>query len=196
MSVRLRLIIGIPFFALMFFYLGLRVYSRVSLLEYSLRGWNAEWRDGRVVIASVIPGSPAIGVLLKGDVVGAFWSERRDETPLVTPDYWRVPPGTRYKLTVSRDGQSLELPLQTTRIPFGGPSSGALYFFYMLTFLLFIATGVTVFLLKPGDEQAWLLALILTTPVALFTLNFVYLNLPGWIHLAALLTQTLATVFF
>jgi GAF domain-containing protein len=137
MSVRLRLIIGIPFFALMFFYLGLRVYSRVALQDYSLRGWNAEWRDGRAVIADVIPNSPATGVLRKGDVVVAFWSERRDATPLVTPDYWRVPPGTRYKLTVSRDGQSLELPLQTTRIAFGGPSSGALYFFYMLTFLAF-----------------------------------------------------------
>jgi serine phosphatase RsbU (regulator of sigma subunit) len=196
MSVRLRLIIGIPFFSLMFFYLGLRVYSRVALQEYSLRGWNAEWRDGRVVIADVIPNSPATGVLRKGDVVVAFWSERRDATPLVTPDYWRVPPGTRYKLTVSRDGQSLELPLQTTRIPIAGPSSGALYFFYMLTFLLFITTGVTVFLLRPGDEQAWLLALMLTTPVALLTLNIGYVQLPRWIYLAALLTQTLATIFF
>jgi serine phosphatase RsbU (regulator of sigma subunit) len=196
MSVRLRLIIGIPFFALMFFYLGLRVYSRVALQDYSLRGWNAEWRDGRVVIADVGTDSPATGVVRKGDVVVAFWSERRDETPLVTPDYWRVPPGTRYKLTVSRDGQPLELPLQTTRIPFGGPSSGALYFFYMLTYLLFITTGVTVFLLRPGDEQAWLLALILTTPVALLALNLTYVQLPRWIYLAASLTQTLATVFF
>jgi serine phosphatase RsbU (regulator of sigma subunit) len=196
MSVRLRLIIGIPFFALMFFYLGLRVYTRVALQEYSLRGWNAEWRDGRVVIADVIPNSPATDVLRKGDVVVAFWSERRDATPLVTPDYWQVPPGTQYKLTVSRDGQSLELPLQTTRISFGGPSSGALYFFYMLTFLLFIITGVTVFLLRPGDEQAWLLALILTTPVALLTFAVGSIQLPRWIYLAASLTQTLATVFF
>src|SRR5215813_11725107 len=196
MSVRLRLIIGIPFFALMFFYLGLRVYTRVALQEYSLRGWNAEWRDGRVVIADVVPNSPATGVLRKGDVVIAFWSERRDATPLVTQDYWRVPPDTRYKLTVSRDGQSLELPLQTTRISFGGPSSGALYYFYMFTFLLFITTGVTVFLLRPGDEQAWLLALILTTPVALLTFAIGSLQPPRWIFLAASLTQTLATVFF
>jgi serine phosphatase RsbU (regulator of sigma subunit) len=196
MSLRLRLIIGIPFFSLMFFYLGLRVYTRVALQEYSLRGWNAEWRDGRVVIADVIPNSPATGVLRKGDVVVAFWSERRDATPLVTPDYWRVPPDTQYKLTVSRDGQLLELPLQTTRISFGGPSSGALYFFYMLTFLLFIITGVTVFLLRPEDEQAWLLALILTTPVALLTFAVGSLQLPRWIYLAASLTQTLATIFF
>ena len=53
MSVRLRLIIGIPLFGLMFFYLGLRISSRIILQEYSLRGWSAELRDGRAVIANV-----------------------------------------------------------------------------------------------------------------------------------------------
>lgn len=196
MSIRSRLIIGIPLFALMFFYLGLRVYTRVALQDYSRRGWNAEWRDGRAAIAEVGPNSPATGVLREGDVVVAFWSERPEATPLATPDYWRVPPGTRYKLTVNRDGQSLELPLQTTRIAFGGPSSGVLYFFYILTLLLFITTGVTVFLLKPDDEQAWLLALMLTMPVALLTLNLGYNQLPRWIYLAASLTRTIATIFF
>src|SRR5262249_21312238 len=61
---------------------------------------------------------------------------------------------------------------------------------------LFITTGVTVFLLRPGDEQAWLLALILTTPVALLTFAIGSLQPPRWIFLAASLTQTLATVFF
>jgi len=180
----------------MFFYLGLRISSRITLQEYSLRGWSAELRDGRAVIANVSANSPATGVLQKGDVVVAFWSERPDATPLVTPDRWRVPPGVRYKLTVSRDGQLLELPLQTTRVPFGGPSSGVIYLFYMLTLLLFIVTGVTVFMLKPGDEQAWLLALMLTTPVALLTLNLEYIPMPRWIYMVALLTQSLATVFF
>lgn len=196
MSVRLRLIIGIPLFGLMFFYLGLRVYSRITLQEYSLRGWSAELRDGRAVIANVSANLPATGVLRKGDVVVAFWSERPDATPLITPDRWRVPPGVRYKLTVSRDGQLLEAPLQTTRVPFGGPSSGVIYFFYLLTLLLFFTTGVTVFALKPGDEQAWLLALMLTTPAALLTLNLEYVPLPRWLYLAALLTQSLSTVFF
>jgi serine phosphatase RsbU (regulator of sigma subunit) len=195
MSVRFRLIIGIPLFALMFFYLCLRVYlGGVAPQEYSRRGWNAERRDGRAVIADVGPNSPATGVVREGDVVIAFWSERPDATPLVTPDYWRVPPGTRYKLTVIREGQSLELPLHTTRISAGGPP-GVLFAFFMLTFLLFIITGVVVFLLKPGDEQAWLLSLMLTTPVALFPLND-YIQLPRWVYLAHFLTQTLATIFF
>jgi serine phosphatase RsbU (regulator of sigma subunit) len=194
MSVRLRLIIGIPLFALMFFYLCLRVYLGVAPQEYSRRGWDAEWRDGGVVITDVGLNSPATDVVRKGDVVVAFWSERPDATSLVTPKFWRVPPDTRYKLTVSRDGQLLELPLRTTRISAGGPL-GVLFLFFMLTFLLFITTGVTVFLLKPGAEQAWLLALMLTTPVALFPLNFEYIQPPRWIYLVALLTQTLSTIF-
>ena len=78
----------------MFFYLGLRISSRITLQEYSLRGWSAELRDGRAVIANVSANSPATGVLQKGDVVVAFWSERPDATPLVTPDRWRVPPAS------------------------------------------------------------------------------------------------------
>ncbi|MGH9937943.1 MAG: hypothetical protein ACREAM_16985, partial [Blastocatellia bacterium] len=179
-------------------YLCLRVYVGVIPQEYSRRGWNAEWRDGSAVIVDVGPDSPATGVVRKGDMVVAFWSERPDATPLVTLDFWRVPAGTRYKLTVSRDGQSLELPLHTIRISAGGPAgegglSSVLFLFFILTFLLFIITGVTVFLLKPGDEQAWLLALMLTTPVALFPLN-IFIQLPGWIYLAALLTQALSTI--
>jgi len=194
MSVRLRLIIGVPLFALMFFYLGLRIYSRIAPQQYSRRGWDAEWRDGRVVIADVGQNSPATGVVRKGDVVVAFRSERRDATPLVTTDLWRVPPGTRYILTVSRDGQSLELPLQTIRINTGGPP-GALFVLFILTFLLYIGAGVTFFHLKPDDEQVWLLALMLTTPVALFPLNLEYVELPMWMRLAASLARALATIF-
>ncbi|MGH9755352.1 MAG: hypothetical protein ACREA2_21445, partial [Blastocatellia bacterium] len=144
MSVRLRLIIGIPLFALMLSYLCLRVYLGVASQEYSRRGWNAEWRDGRAVIKDVGPNAPATGAVRQGDVIVDFWSERPDAMPLVTPDFWRVPPGARYKLTVSRDGQLLELPLHTTRI--SGPPV-VLFVFFMLTFLIFITTGVTVFLL-------------------------------------------------
>jgi serine phosphatase RsbU (regulator of sigma subunit) len=178
----------------MFFYLGLRISSRITLQEYSLRGWSAELRDGRAVISNVSANSPATGVLQKGDVIVAFWSERPDATPLGTPDRWRVPPGARYKLTVSRDGQLLELSFQTTRISVGSPP-GVLFVFFMLTFLLFIGAGVMFFLLKPGDEQVWLLALMLTTPVALFPLNLEYIELPMWARLAASLTRTFATIF-
>ncbi len=194
MRKRLRLALGIPFFALMIFYLLLRAYlGGVAPLEYSRRGWDAEWRDGRAVIANVGTNSPATDVLRKGDVIVALWSELPDSTPMVTEGLWRVPPGTRYKLTVIRDGQSLELALITSRV-FTNMPSGGFFVFFIGVFLLFIITGVTVFLLKPGDDQAWLLALILTTPVALFPLN-IYIQLPGWIDLLAYLAQILSTLF-
>ena len=125
-------------------------------------------------------------------MIVAIWSEYPAATPMVGR-LWQVPPGTRYKMTVSRDGQSLELPLQTTRVYTNVPSGGP-FVFLILTFLLFLGTGVTVFLLKPGDEQAWMLSLMLSAWVALFPLNF-YIQLPRWMFLTALLAQTLSTIF-
>src|SRR5262249_20767752 len=151
MSNNLRLAIGIPFFALVFFHLCLRAYlGGVAPLEYSRRGWDAEWRAGRAVITVVGEGGPAAGVVREAAEVVGFWSERPDSTPLVTPDFWRVPPGTRYTLTVRRSGQSLELPLHTIRIHTGAPQ-GLSFGFFILTFLLFLVAGTTVFLLKPGN---------------------------------------------
>lgn len=192
MSVRLRLIIGIPFFALIFFYLCLRVYlGGVAPSEYSRRGWDVQRKDGRVVI--VVVGQPVTGVLQRGDEIVSLWSERPDATPTITQVYWHVPPGTRYKLTINRAGQLFELPLHTTRIDTNSPD-GAFFVFFIFTFLLFIGAGVTVFLLKPGDEQAWLLALMLTSFTALFPLSL-YLPLPRWVFLAASLTQLVSTIF-
>src|SRR5262249_55375163 len=93
MSERLRLAIGIPFFALMFFYLCLRVYlGGVAPSEYSRRGWVAEWKDGRIVVVGVGENSPATGVLREGDVIVAIWSDLPSATPLVAPSMWRGPP--------------------------------------------------------------------------------------------------------
>src|SRR5262245_19272518 len=171
MSIRLRLAVGIIFFALMFFYLCLRAFlGGVAPQQYSRRGWVAEWRDGRAVVVSVGMNSPATGVVREGDMIDAIWSERPDATPLVmpgswrkrlrteaeewreaatplvTPGLWRVPPGTRYKLTVSRDGQSLEFSLHTSRV-FTNMPSGWLFVFVTLTFLIFLSAGAIVFLL-------------------------------------------------
>src|SRR5262245_66531461 len=110
----------------MFFYLCLRVYlGGVAPSEYSRRGWNAERQDGRIVVVGVGENSPATNVVQEGDVIVAIWSERPSATPLVAPGLWRVPPGTQFKLTVSRDWHSAGIPLSThrilTKIPSGGP---------------------------------------------------------------------------
>lgn len=194
MSIRLRLAVGIPFFALMFFFLCLRAYlGGIAPQHYSRRGWSSEWRDGRAVITIVAENSPATGVVHEGDVIVAIWSEYPAATPMIGR-LWQVPPDTRYKMTVIRDGQSLELLLQTTRVYTNMPSGWPLVFL-ILTFLLFLGTGVTVFLLKPGDEQAWTLSLMLSAWVALFPLNF-FIQLPRWICVIALLAQTLSPIFY
>jgi len=195
MSIRSRLAVGIPFFALMFIYLCLRAYlGGIAPQQYSRRGWSSEWRDGRAVIASVLVNSPATGVLREGDVIVAISSENPALTRLVAPVLAQVPPGTQYKMVVSRDGQTLEAQLHTTTIYTNAPTGWA-FILFMLTLLLFLGAGVTVFLLKPDDEQAWMLALISATPITVFPLN-PSLPMPWWMFFTALLAQTLTPIFY
>src|SRR5690242_14939611 len=123
MSKRQRIAIGIPFFALMLGYWVVRVYlGGIAPTQYSRRGWNAEPRDGRIFITVVGENSPATGVITVGDEVVSSWSERPGSMLVTTPSFWRVPPGTRYRLTIRHSGALRELSLQTTPIQTGGPS--------------------------------------------------------------------------
>jgi serine phosphatase RsbU (regulator of sigma subunit) len=193
-SKRARILLGVPFLALMLFHLLLRFYlGVVAPHEYSRRGWNAETRNGHVVLTVVGEDSPLANVLREGDEILSFWSERPHATPLTTPDFWRVPEGTRYKLTIKRGGQIQDLALATRPLGVGSQSSVSAIFLN-LTFLLFLVTGAAVFLLKPDDEQAWLLALMLTSFTALFPLN-IYLLLPRWMVAVSHLAMLLSTIF-
>lgn len=194
MSKRWRLALGLPFFALMLCHVGMRVYlGSLALEQYSRRGWNAAQRDGRTIITQVGGASTATGVLQQGDEIVALWSERPEATSALEQSYWRVPPGTRYTLTVRREGQVLELPFVTTRLRPEGPQ-GVFLLAVALTCLIFIVTGAAVFLLKPDDRQAWLLSLMLSALVALLPLNL-FIQQPRWAFYLALLAQSASTIF-
>ncbi|MGH9855450.1 MAG: hypothetical protein ACREBD_36910, partial [Blastocatellia bacterium] len=168
MTIRQRRLLGALFFALMFGHLGVNVYSvwrGLLQLTGSSDGWVARLLpDGRAEIASVDPGGPAT-VLRPGDEFVSLNGLTLRDDPRIRSNNQHVPPGTHYKIVVRRQGRVLEFDLVTVAHPL---SRWLTPIADILSQLLFLLTGLIVFLLKSGDRQAWLLALMLGSFTGLF----------------------------
>ena len=162
-----RLILGSLFFALLFFYFGVRIYF-VFFHVGSYDGWFGEQRGmaAPVLITRTDPNGPAT-VLQPGDEMLAINGITPKQDPSIMGFASRVPPGTTHTMTVRRNGQELSFRLTTAENPPKEVDWGQR--FYILINLIFLFTGLFVFLLKPANEQAWLLALMLGTCIALNT---------------------------
>lgn len=164
MNKRLRLIIVLLFFALMFTYAGLNAYQTLRL-NRSYTGWEAVSSGERVLIKRVFPNGPAASVLRDGDELIYFNGRPiRDASSAIITS---LSPGTAYTLGVMREGQEHEFNLRTVPVPF----SVWLTLFALTALLpaIGLSTALTVFLLKPFDKQALLVALlfgVLVPPLA------------------------------
>jgi phosphoserine phosphatase RsbU/P len=164
-----RLILGGLFFALMFFYLGATLYFHVFEVG-SYTGWNGYSKDGRHFYTSRTDPTGPTAALREGDEILAINGVHpaQDFSVLELPD--RVPPGTPFTMTVSRNGQVLTLRSHTAPFPPGKyPYDDKDRRWLLLNWLLFLTTGLVVLLLKPDNRQAWLLALMLGTFVGTIT---------------------------
>lgn len=162
-----RFIFGLVIFALLFFYLGVRVYF-VFIHAGSYDGWTARQNpaNGIVFISSVDPNGPATALRL-GDEFLALNGITRAQDPNILDYNRRVPPGTRYQILVRRNGQEISIPLQTVEVSQRRDNFGERA--YIFINLIFLLTGLVVFLLKSDNKQAWLLALTLGTFIGLNT---------------------------
>src|SRR5215475_6086343 len=158
MTKKLKLISGVLFLALMCANIGANLYeSLAEQFKYSQRGWEAKEEDGKPIIWTVDADGPA-AALRVGDEVVSLNVEPQGACRLINRRECAARPGTTYKLTVRRGGRTLEFDLATAAIPLSG------WFFDLamhLVSLVFPLTGLAVFLLKPDNKQAWLLALML-----------------------------------
>jgi sigma-B regulation protein RsbU (phosphoserine phosphatase) len=180
MTKKLKLISGVLFFALMSANIGAVFYeSWAEQFTCSQRGWEAKEVDGKPVIWTVDADGPA-AALRVGDEVISLEVEPRGACPLINKRECAAPQGTIYKLTIRRGGRTLEVDLVTAAKPLSGWFYG---FIFNLASLIFPVTGLAVFLLKPDNKQAWLLALMLGTFVGL---------IGGGISLAPVWLQPLA----
>src|SRR5262245_26146342 len=166
MMKKLKMISGVLFFALMGANVGANFYgSWAEQIAYSQRGWEAKEGNGKPTIGTVDTDGPAT-TLRVGDEIVALKVEPQGACPLINRRECVAPRGTAYKLSVRRGGETLEFELQTA------PKSLSDLFYdfaLYLAGLIFLVTGLIVFLLKPDNKQAWLLALMLGSFTGLIT---------------------------
>lgn len=158
MTNMLKLVFGGLFFALMFVQLA----AVATLpLRGSYDGWSSRWPDGQPTIVSVDRNGPAADLQV-GDIILTIngVNPKKQSSILNLSRY--SPAGTIYTMTIRRNQQQLELVLSTAPLRINWLSFATL----ALINLLFWLTGVTVFVLKPNDKQAILLALMLGTYTA------------------------------
>jgi phosphoserine phosphatase RsbU/P len=180
MTKKLKLISGVLFLALMCANIGSNFYeSFAEQFTYSQRGWEAKEEYGKPIIWTVDADGPA-AALRVGDEVVSLKVEPPGACRLINRRECAAPPGTTYKLTVRRGGQTLEFDLATAAKLLSGLFFDLALHLVSLTFPL---TGLAVFLLKPDNKQAWLLALMLGSFTGLIS---------GGISLAPMWLQSIA----
>ncbi|MFN8001551.1 MAG: SpoIIE family protein phosphatase [Acidobacteriota bacterium] len=179
MTVRQRWWLGTIFFALMFGHAAVAGYSirlNWQMLTGSSDGWVANLLpDGRSELATVDSRGPAAGLLQPGDEFISINGVTLKDDPDIRRFNRRVPPGTEYVMTVRRKGELRTFNLKTAPYPL---SLWIDPLIDTLVHLLFLLTGLVVFLLKSADRQAWLLALMLGAFTGLFNNDLPPLSLP------------------
>ncbi|MEP7342302.1 MAG: SpoIIE family protein phosphatase, partial [Acidobacteriota bacterium] len=130
-------------------------------------------------------------VLRVGDEVVEVKGVPPNKFPLLNRSESLVPPGTNYTLVIRRDGATQEFTLTTV-------AESWLDWWRDWAMLsgnfIFVLIGLIVFLLKPEDKQAVLLALMLGTFSGLIQNS--YPDFPRPILALVLLARTLGTAFF
>lgn len=184
-----RILLGAAVLSLMSAYFGIYVYSVTLPKKGSSDGFSATWNGrGDPRINSIDANSPSSGLLQPGDEIIAINGIKIMDDPgiLLNSDN---PPGTRLTLTVRRAGELRDATIITvpyaTRVRFDP--------IHYIS-ILFLLTGWVVFLLRPGDKQADLLAMMLATLIGLVGNSPV--NLPPWLAVVAGLGAATSLIFF
>jgi serine phosphatase RsbU (regulator of sigma subunit) len=156
---QVRLISGSAVFALLSVYCAAGFYMWLYP-PGSDGGWHGSGAYGEFHITRIDPQSPAKD-LRAGDKIIAINGVNVAGHAGVLGDEYRMPAGSRYSMTVLRNGQELTFTWQTI------PRLRGSFPFGKLISLLFWVSGLIVLLLKAEDQQAWLLALMLGSSSAM-----------------------------
>lgn len=155
---RLRLTLVGLFFALMFVHVGVNSYfSALYFSTASDPGWQI-YPDGRIQTYTNLSGAQ-VAPLRDGDQIVALDGRAFEDGRQYFETFKRIPPGSPYTIIIRRDELTQELTLRTAPYLLWLRLNAALL--QLIIPLVFLLVGATVFFLKPADERALLLALML-----------------------------------
>ena len=191
MSNRVRLVAGVLLGGLFLLYGGINVWATAELMRHSaVAGWLPGSQRGDVVrVGPVRPGPPVEDALRTGDELVAI-DGAGVSPPFDLRGVLHGPPRP-YRLLIRRDGTLRELVLHT--VPYGLSVASAFLLAFLAVSLLFLLAGGALFLLRPLDQRANLLALAFALCSASGDTVFPLDRLPGWM-LAVVGTSQALTV--
>jgi sigma-B regulation protein RsbU (phosphoserine phosphatase) len=193
MKKQLQFTLGAILFALLLVYGGTRFYRSFAPLGMdSDPGWIAR-QVGTSVRVTQLRSIESAALLRLGDEVVALDGEQIKRPSDIADVFHQIEPARPYTVLIRRNGLGLELKLMSQPIPLiTWVINGALYLIIPNIFLL---TGLIVFMLKPYDKQALLLALMFGMFTgALFAIDPSYAGESG-LMIGILLTVHLASLF-
>ncbi len=189
MTKRTHILLGGILLALMSANVGLYIYSMFLPPKGSYHGWDGTWDGkGEPRVTSVDPNGPATGLQV-GDEFTAIDGVKIRDDPRIIDYNIRVPPGTRYTMTIRRAGELRDVAIRTVPHQIRRRFNPV-----VLVGVLYLLTGWIVFLLRPDNKQAWLLALMVGTLVGL--MGQVPTNLPSWLSLIVGAARAVGLLFF
>jgi serine phosphatase RsbU (regulator of sigma subunit) len=187
MSKHLRILLGGMVLALMSSHVISYIYSVSLPKKGGYAGWTAapSKNKGEWLVIRVDPDGPATELRIGDEVIAINGVKIKWDTRYLGAS---EPPGTRETLTIRRAGELLDVTYQT--VPNKTRKRFDPHYFVSILFLL---TGWGVFLLRPEDKQAWLLALMLGTLTTV--LGSSPTDLPSWLGLLSASSRALGILF-
>lgn len=188
---RVRFMIGGLFFVVMFVYAGANAHQSLGARQSS-SGWLMAERDGRLWVDYVSAEGAAAGALRAQDEIVAI-NGREVRSYWQAFDVLGLEPGSSYTLRVRREGEVREFALRTTALtPFTSLMRGLLTIIIPAIFLM---VGLAVFVLKPYDKQALLLALMFGTFIPSESQFLPFSGYPSWLVVMMVAGGFISTFF-
>lgn len=195
MTRRLQLLLGGLFFALLFVFAGMNVYSALSAPPIqSDPGWLASRVNNRVVIRQVSPDGAAFPLMPGDEIVSVNGRQITDLAQLALA-FQEIYPDTYYSMVVRRGGQFQDYKLKAKNVSL---SQTLLNPARIVIAAIFLITGFAVFLLKPFDKQAVLLALMFGMFIAAPSAAFFQVSpgMPAWLRVSVVAAYVGAIFFW